>query len=176
AEVADWPKNATECRDARTLHEAALTVAALRPGVGIEQIDARERAAWQPGQQVGGVAEMQADVVEAARLDQGQRFRHAVDEGLAADEAHARMRARLGAEVLAPAEADLEADAVDRARKQRAQRIGRRRAVIEREPRQQRLHQRRLMRPQRMALAPAEEGAAASCVAAFARRQSLIYV
>src|SRR5205807_2657813 len=124
----------------------------------------------QPRQQVGGVAEMQADVVETTRLDQRQRLRHAVDERLAPDEARARMRRRFRTEMLAPAEADLEADVVDRTRKQRGEPIGRR-AEIDREPRQQRLHQRRLMRAQRMALAPAEEGAAASRVVALARRQ-----
>ena len=60
--------------------------------------------------------------------------------------------------MLAAAEADFEPDVVD-AVEQRAQIGGRGRGQIEREPRQQRVEQRRLARPQRMALAPAEEGA-----------------
>ena len=89
----------------------------------------------------------------------GQRFGHAVDEGVAADEADGRMRLRLRDQMLAAAEADFQPDVVERACKKRAQ-IGRRRlGEIEREARQQRVEQRRLPRLQRMALAPAEEGA-----------------
>src|SRR5262249_5874125 len=155
--------------------EPALPMTALRPGIGIEQIDARERAGRHPGDKVARVAEMQADIAEVLRLDQRQRLRHAVDERLAADEAHARPGGRFRHEVLAPAggvlapaEADLEADLVGGMGKQRGEPIRRRGAKIEREPRQQALHQRGLARPQRMALAPAEEGTAASYFAALA--------
>jgi hypothetical protein len=57
------------------------------------------------------------------------------------------------------AEADLHAHFIDRRRKQRAQIGGRRLAEIDRKPRQQRIEQRRLPRLERMAFAPAEEGA-----------------
>ena len=45
-----------------------------------------------------------------SRCDRRQELRHAVDEGLAADEARLRPGARLGGEMLAAAEADLEDD------------------------------------------------------------------
>ena len=71
-----------------------------------------------------------------------------------------RMSLGLRDQMLAAAEPDLQPHLVDAA-EQRAQ-IGRRGVLqIERQPRQQRVEQRRLLRPQRMALAPAEEGAGA---------------
>ena len=65
--------------------------------------------------------------------------------------------ARLRDQMLAAAEADLETHLVDRTGEQRAQIGRRRRREIEREPRQQRFEQRRLLRTQRMALAAAEK-------------------
>jgi len=89
---------------------------------------------------------MQADIVDAAGVDLGQRLRHAVDEGLAADEAHAGPRHGLAREVLAAAKTDLEADVIGSTWKQRTKITGSRRAEVEREPRQQGVHQRRLAR------------------------------
>ena len=103
---------------------------------------------------------MQSDVAELALVDQRQRFGHAVDEGLAADEAGARMVLGLHREMLAAAEPDLQADVVCAA-EQRAQVARRRHRNVEREPRQQGVEQRGLARAQRVTLAPAEEGALA---------------
>ena len=101
---------------------------------------------------------MQPDVFELALVDRRQRLGHAVDERLDADEARARMLRGFGDQMLAAAEAAFQPDLVDTI-EQRAQ-IGRRgRGQIEPEPRQQRVHQRGLALAQRMALAPAEEGA-----------------
>ena len=76
----------------------------------------------------------------------------------------------LGDQMLAAAEAAFEPDLVDVV-EQRAQ-IGRRgRGQIEREPRQQRVEQRGLALAQRMALAPAEEGAGSCFGFAHDRRQ-----
>ena len=94
-----------------------------------------------------------------SRVDGGQRFGDGIDEGVRADEAGARIGLRLRDQMLGAAEADFQAHLVERLTKQRAQ-IGRRGlGEIERELRQQRVEQRGLPRLQRMALAPAEEGA-----------------
>ena len=101
---------------------------------------------------------MQPDVGELALVDRGQRLGHAVDERLDADEAGARIALGFRDQVLAAAEAAFQPHVVD-AVEQRAQIGGRGRRQIERKLRQQRVEQRGLARPQRMALAPAEEGA-----------------
>ena len=116
-------------------------------------------ACRQPGQQLGRVAVMQADVGEPALLDRCQRLGHAVDERLAADEACARMAPGLGDQVLAAAEADFQADIVRHHRTARASRPGRASDRSSASLRQQGVEQRGLARPQLMALAPAEEGA-----------------
>src|SRR4051794_26845079 len=101
---------------------------------------------------------MQPDVLELALVDRRQRLGHAVDERLDADEARARMLRSFGDQMFAAAEAAFQPDLVD-TRKQRTQ-IGRSGCgKIELELRQQRVHQRGLALAQRMALAPAEEGA-----------------
>ena len=64
----------------------------------------------QPGDQVHGVIEMQPDIVQLVGFDGGQRFGHAVDERLDADEAGVRLRLRLRDHELAAAKADLELD------------------------------------------------------------------
>src|ERR1700722_3871134 len=63
--------------------------------------------------------------------------------------------------MLAAAEADFQGDVVGHVGGPRRERSGRPGAEIERKPRQQTLDQRGLVRPQWMALAPAEEGAVA---------------
>ena len=72
----------------------------------------------------------------------------------------ARMRLRLRNHVLAATEADLEAHVVDGNREEGGEVAWRRRAELDCELRQQCFHQCRLMRPQRVAFAPSEEGAA----------------
>ena len=47
----------------------------------------RDIVVGQPGEHVAGVAVVDADGVEAQGLDLAEQARHAVDEGLAADEA-----------------------------------------------------------------------------------------
>ena len=75
-----------------------------------------QRLRRRPGQQFGGVAGEQADVADIVRFDLRQDLRHAVDIGLAADEAGLRKGARFGDQMLAAAEADLEPDIVEPAR------------------------------------------------------------
>ena len=109
---------------------------AFGPRIGIEDIDARQRRIGQPGQQLDGVTEVEADVLQLLLLDRRQHLGHAVDEGLAADEARVGMRARLRGQMFAAAEPDLEPYAFDRVGKQsREIRRGRGRA-IKRKPRQ----------------------------------------
>ena len=61
---------------------------------------------------------MDADGRNAAILDGAEQAPHAVDEGLAADEADVLMLLRLPQQMLARAEADLEPDLVDRNREE----------------------------------------------------------
>ena len=56
---------------------------------------------------------IQADVADVVRLDLRQDLRHAVDIGLAADEADVRKGLRLRDQMLAAAESDFEPDIVD---------------------------------------------------------------
>ncbi len=53
----------------------------------MDQVDARQRCVRQPGDQRCGIVEVQADVLQARLFDRRQRFSHAVDKGLDADEA-----------------------------------------------------------------------------------------
>ncbi len=140
------------------MNEAALPVPPLRPGVGVKQIDARERTFGKPVEQRTGVAEMQPDILERIVLDRDQRFADGVDETVRADEADARMGLGLRNQMLGAAEADFQPHRVDIA-EHGTQIGGRWFCQIERERRQQRLEQRGLARAQRMALAPPEEGA-----------------
>src|SRR5882757_7794561 len=60
-DIADEAKFAIRLQDARhggdgcVLHEAPLPVSPLRPWIGMDQIDSRQRAGWRPGQQLRGV-------------------------------------------------------------------------------------------------------------------------
>ena len=90
--------------------EAPLPVFLLRPRVGVEQIDARQRRVRQPVEQLRRVVVVDAQIGERRFGDRGHHLRHAVDEGLDADEADAGMGRRLVHQMLAAAEADLQAD------------------------------------------------------------------
>ena len=111
---------------------------------------------------------MQADIGEPCALDRGERLGHAVDERLDADEAGARIALGLRDQMLAAAEADFEADVIDRRRKQRRADRPAPACEIERKPRQQRLEQRGLARPQRMPLRRPKKAPRALVVAAVA--------
>jgi hypothetical protein len=141
----------------RVLHEAPLPVPPLRPGVGMDQIDPRQRARRRPGQQFGGIAGKQPDVADVMGFDLRQDLRHAVDVGLASDEARVRKGARFGDQMLAAAKPDLEPD-LARRRVEQARKVGRARSGdIQRKPRQQVFDQIGLMQPKLVALAPSEE-------------------
>src|SRR5690606_32178998 len=73
--------------------EAALAVAALRPGSGREDVDASQRAGRQRGKDVARVAAMEADIADPLLLDPDEQAGDAVLEGLAAEEQPVRMRA-----------------------------------------------------------------------------------
>ncbi len=82
---------------------------------------------------------MQPDILQLAAFDGRERFGHAVDERLDADETGARPFLGLRDQIFAAAETDLELNIVDRNRKQRAELGGSRGAEIEGESRQKRL-------------------------------------
>ena len=79
----------------------------------MDQVDPRQRLCRQPGQQFGGIAGKQPDVADVVGLDQRQDFCHAVDIGLAADEAGIRKGSRFRDQMFAAAESDFEPDVVD---------------------------------------------------------------
>ena len=112
---------------------------------------------------------MQADVGESPRLDQRQRLGHAVDERFAADEAQ-RGPARASAAKCSPPPKPISrptSSSGECANSVASPAGGAARSSASRGSRL--AHQGGLMRPQRMTLAPAEEGAAACLVAGFAR-------
>ena len=119
-DVADETEFAVRLQHARhrgdgcILHEAPLPVPPLRPRIGMDQVDSRQRLRRRPGHQFGGIAREQPDVADVVRLDLRQDLRHAVDVGLAADEAGIRKGERFGDQMLAAAEPDFEPDMVDR--------------------------------------------------------------
>ena len=67
-----------------------------------------------PCQKLGGIAGEQADIADIVRLDLRQDFCHAVDIGLAANEAGIGKGQRLRDQMLAAAETDLEPDIFER--------------------------------------------------------------
>src|SRR5579864_7189277 len=148
----------------------------LRPRIGIEEVDRFERSRWHPGKERERVAGVEPDIVVSAGLDQCQNFCHAVDEGLAADEAEARMRGRLRDQMLAAAKPDLKPRRFDTMWKQCRKIVGRRVLEHKREPRQQVRDQRGLVLPQRPALAAAEKGAVTRCGATAIRRHERLFV
>src|SRR5690606_9216451 len=101
---------------------------------------------------------VEADVLEAARLDGRQRARHAVDERLAADEARFTVSKRLAHEILTAAKADFERDPRNGNGKQGTEIGGRRPGRVDRQLRQQRYEQRRAMGPQFVTLPASEKG------------------
>jgi len=137
AKLATRRDHACERRHIFVRHETALPMPPLRPRIGIQQIDARERMRRQPGEQLDCIAVMQANVGEAEFIDRDQRLGHAVDEWLAADEAGARMRLRLRDQVLGAAKANLEPYTFDQRREQARKIIRCGRTEIKREARQQ---------------------------------------
>src|SRR5690606_38921190 len=106
------------CGEGFQTDEAALAVAALRPRVRIEHEDAPDGARGQARQNAHRIVVPDAQVGNAVLLNPGKELRHAVDEGLAADETDVRVLASPGEQVLAAAEADLEPDVADRMRKE----------------------------------------------------------
>ncbi len=110
---------------------------------------------------------MQTDIGKLAGIDGGERLADGVDEGVAADEAAARMCLRLRDQMFGAAETDFQPHLTGRICEQRAQIGGRRFGQIEREVRQSCVEQRGLPRLQCMTLAPAEEGAQRLVFVAF---------
>src|SRR5476649_1214259 len=117
---------------------------------------------------------MQADIAELVGIDGGERLADGVHEGIAADEAAARVRLRLRDKMFGAAETDFQPHLVERNIEQSAQIGGRRFDQIEREARQSCVEQRGLPRLQRMTLAPAKEGALGLVAAVVTLAHSVI--
>lgn len=74
----------------------------------MEQIDPLQRGIGQPRQHIERIAHMKADIVQPLGLHMLERADHAVDEGLAANQAVVGMQFRLSRQMLSGAETDLE--------------------------------------------------------------------
>ena len=179
-DVADEAKLATWFDDARhrghrgVLHETPLPVPALRPGIGMDQIDPRHRSRRRPCQQFGGVAGVEPDIADVVGLDLRQDFCHAVDIGLAADEPDIGKRLRFGDQMFAAAESDFQPDSVRLRLEDVGEIIRRGGADIQRQMRQQIVDQVGLMDAELVALAAAEERAVRMRDAAVLRRRIAI--
>ncbi|MEY9405744.1 uncharacterized protein (DUF2336 family) [Bradyrhizobium ottawaense] len=161
AEFAVRLQHARHRGDGPVLDEAPFPVPPLRPGIGMDQVDPRQRCLGQPGQQLGGIACEQTDVADVGGLDLREDLGHAVDIGLAADEACRGEALCLGRQMLAAAEADLEPHVFGRRAKDLAC-IRRRLTVdVERQMRQQLTNQLGLVLPELVTLAAPEERALA---------------
>jgi len=142
--------------------DSALVVARFRPRIGEQHEAAPEARLGERGEQEPRVVAEDPDIAEPLGLDAGEQPRDAVEEGLAADQAGPGMRARLGGEMLAGAEADLEPDrARARVEQRRGVQPGGERRPRDLEPRQQGLDQRALAGTEGPAGAPAVEEEAA---------------
>jgi hypothetical protein len=153
-ELAARPHDARQDVKRRAPDDSPLVMAELRPGVGKEDEDARERSCRKRGKNKPRIIDEEPDVAEPLPLDLGEQLDDAILEDLAADDPDTGMRCRLCGEMLAPAEADLEPDLVNRRMKECA---GFERAGIgqrDSEPRQQSFQQVLLARAQ-LAAAPA---------------------
>ena len=139
------------------IDEAALALAALRPGIGIKEIDARKARLRQPVENERRVAAMDSDILDARLLYRRQELRHSVDEGLATDEADSGFARRGVDQVLAPAKADLEPQFSDPCGKKRA--CVERPREIDRKRREQRFDELSLMAAQRFAFRAAVQPA-----------------
>jgi len=139
------------------IDEAALALAALRPGIGIKKINAREARLRQPVENERRVAAMDSNILDARLLYCRQELRHSVDEGLATDESGARFARRGVDQVLAPAKADLEPKFFDPRGEERA--CVERTCEIDRELREQRFDELGLMGAQRFAFRAAVQPA-----------------
>ena len=88
-------------------HETAAVMARLGPRIGIKQKGPRDRGGRQHIEHVAHIAGIDAQIIHACAADLAQEHRHAIDIGLAADDADTGVQAGLMDHMLAPAKADL---------------------------------------------------------------------
>ena len=148
---------AGEQRQGRRVHQPALTVLGLRPGVRKQNECPVDRGRRQPAQHRTGVVRIKPDIAQVLLLDGGQHLDHPLLERLAADATGVRVVLRLPDQVLAAAEADLEPDLRFRRIEQASEFGGGRRRQIEPDARQHLADQPFLPRRQ-LATAPAAIG------------------
>src|SRR3981081_1746212 len=113
----------------------------LRPRIGMDQIDPRQRAWRRPRQQFRGVAREQPDVADGMGFDLRQDLGHAVDVGFAADEADIWKGAGFSDQMLAAAESNFYPEIIDLSREKASEIGGAGLADVERKLRQQVLDQ-----------------------------------
>src|ERR1700742_1605036 len=104
SELAARLQRARHGGDGFVLYETPLPVPSLGPRIGVDQIYPRKRERWCACQQFAVIAGEQPDIADIVGFDLRQDFRHAVDIGLAADEAEIRKRACFRDQVLAAAD------------------------------------------------------------------------
>lgn len=138
--------------DGAMVDHPPLGMPRLGPGIGMEQVDETERCVGHPLKHVERIAPVQPDIAEMPVANMRQRRCHAVDKGFATDEPMIGEQVGAIGKMLARSESDLEVqrallpeqpDGIDRTR-------GR-----HRDPRVERVEQRRLRRTKRVVLAAA---------------------
>ena len=164
AQLAAGPQDAGELRHRLILNEAALPMPPFRPGIGMDQVDARQRRFGQPRDQARR-RRRNADGCFAGRCFRSPASALAMPLTKGSTPIKPRRgRSRACAIMIRRRQSRFRArNLADRHRKQRAQLGGRGPGEIDRQTRQQRLQKPRLARPQLVALAPAEEGARSAC-------------
>ncbi len=157
--VSDQPHRAV-------VHHPPLGVLGLGPGVGMEQIEHRQRPIGHAAQHLQRIAEVDADIAQRAIAHMRERLCYSIDEGFGADEAVIGQQIGTVRQMLAATEADLE---VKRARI--AEQAGRIDWPIagDRDPGQQGVDQHLLSRPQGPALAASVKPIERGGIAVFVR-------
>src|ERR1700722_15652914 len=155
------PEHPRQRGDGRVLYEAPLPMPPLRPGIGMDQVDASERTRWHPAEQFGGVARVKPDVTDLPGLVLRQALGNAVKIWPSADEAGIGKGEGLRDQMFAAAESDFEPDVAGRPVEQRGK-VGRGRDErVGGKPRQQMRDQIGLVNAKLVALAPPKKRAAA---------------
>ena len=108
AELAAGLQLGRDHRHRPVVHHPALGVLGLGPGIGVEQVEHRQRAVGHPLEHLERVAVMDADVAQRTVAHVDERLGDPVDEGLGTDETVIGQQVGAVRQMLAAAEADLE--------------------------------------------------------------------
>ena len=166
AEFPAGPQFARDQVDRPVVHHPPLGMAGLGPGVGVKQIDHRQRAIGNAVQHLQRVAHVDADIAQLAIADVDQRLRNAIDEGFCPDEAVIGQQVGAEGEMLAATKADLEMQRAVIAEQDRRRNLA---LLGHGNARQQVIDQRLLAYPQGFALGAAIEPVERGRIAGFVR-------